>query len=383
MKDEKKCAVLGLTNEGLYAAIFYAELGYQVILVDQDDKRLKQYERGWIPWHNEKWMKQFSLLRSQFYFMKKEEFLTQSVAFYAVTEKEESLFSWFSFFLSIKQKKLRFIFHSMIPVGTTKKVFSLFSHFVEQVSLIYFPFFLDGQKVRTSFPWLIGCQNDEDHAFMSLLLSPYLSENQEWIYSDLITVECAAYLFYDYQRWQQTFVNQWSQISSFFHANQDILSYFMKMIPLSLPHTQQCADCFEKEAALQTFRKQISSQVSFSSFSEKEIPTRILEHIKEEKPKVVAVLGVCPKEKEEYIEQFYSLPLLHQLVKEGIVVHIYDPYYLHLFKSYVQDKKNVVYDSSIFEAIRDADLILALTKEKEWEELPSSKKVYRFYQEYV
>lgn len=383
MKDEKKCAVLGLTNEGLYAAIFYAQLGYQVILVDQEDKRLKQYERGWIPWHNEKWMKQFLLFCPQFHFMKKEEFLTQSVSFYVVTEKEESLFSWFSFFMPFKQKKLRFIFHRFIPVGTTKEIFSLFSRYDQQVSLIYFPFFLEGQQIRTSFPWLIGCQNDEDHAFMSLLLSPYLSEKQEWIYSDLITVECAVYLFYDYQRQQQIFVNQWSQICTIFHANQEILSYFMGMIPFSFPKVQQCGESFEKEKALLALWKQITSKISPSFLTETDVSTRILERIKLENPKMVAVLGVCPKEKQEYIEQFYSISLVHQLVKKGIVVHVYDPSYLHLFKSYVQDKKYVIYDISVFETIRDVDLILALTEEEEWKELPSSKKVYRLYKEYI
>lgn len=383
MKDGKKCAVLGLTNEGLYAAIFYAQLGYQVILVDQDDKRLKQYERGWIPWHNEEWMKQFLSFRSQFCFMKKEEFLTQSVSFYVVTEKEESLFSWLSFFMPCKQKKLRFIFHSFIPIGTTKEIFSLFSRYDQPVSLIYFPFFLEGQQVRTSFPWLIGCQNDEDHVFMSLLLSPYLSEKQEWVYSDLITVECAAYLFYDYQRQQQIFVNQWSQISTIFHADQEILSYFMGMIPFSFPKVQQCGESFEKEKALSAFWKQITSKISPSFLNEADIPTRILARIKLETPKSVAVLGVCPKEKQEYIEQFYSISLVHQLVQKDILVHVYDPYYLHLFKSYVKDKKNIIYDSTVLEAIRDADLVLALTEEEEWKELPPSKKVYRLYKEYV
>lgn len=386
MKKDKRCAILGITNEGLYAALLYAQLGYEVVLFDQDDKKVEQYARGWISWSNEKWKEQFAAHRSQFHFMKIEEFLSVDVSFYALTDQEQYLVPWYAFFAEIKQKKVSFLLHTLVPVGMCQKIYTLLRYFAPHASLIYWPFFLDGQQENDHLPWLIGCQNDEDHLFMSLLLMPYLSAKREWIYSDFTTVECAAHMYYDYQKKQQIFINEWSKISTIFHADHDVLHYFLKLADSPMPPVQEETKHFEKNEALMVFWKEVFSHISPSVLKEEDITTRIWNQITMDFPSLphaVAILGVCPMDKQENIDRFYALPLVQRLLQENIIVHIYDPRYLHLFKSHIRKKKNIIYASSVSEAIHDVDLILLLTEEEEWKSLSSMCKTYALYKEYV
>ena len=79
--------------------------------------------------------------------------------------------------------------------------------------------------------------------------------------------------------------------------------------------------------------------------------------------KTVALLGLSFKANTDDIRNAPSIAIIKALTEKGIIVHAYDPKATHNMKKLFP---HIYYFDSPYEAIKDADCIVALT---EWEEI--------------
>ncbi|HHY1541973.1 TPA: UDP-glucose dehydrogenase family protein [Campylobacter jejuni] len=139
--------------------------------------------------------------------------------------------------------------------------------------------------------------------------------------------------------------------------------------------------CFPKDTSAMAFMgKQnnidltlINAAIKGNEERKNQMSERILNSIKDIKNPKIAVLGLAFKDGTDDCRESPAVDIIFKLLEQKVQICAYDPKAMDLAKQILGDK--IDYANSMYEAIKDADVIAILTEWKEFSSL-DLKKVY-------
>ncbi|EDP3255755.1 UDP-glucose/GDP-mannose dehydrogenase family protein [Campylobacter jejuni] len=139
--------------------------------------------------------------------------------------------------------------------------------------------------------------------------------------------------------------------------------------------------CFPKDTSAMAFMgKQnnidltlINAAIKGNEERKNQMSERILNSIKDIKNPKIAVLGLAFKDGTDDCRESPAVDIIFKLLEQKVQICAYDPKAMDLAKQILGDK--IDYANSMYEAIKDADVIAILTKWKEFSSL-DLKKAY-------
>jgi UDPglucose 6-dehydrogenase len=387
-----KLCMIGTGYVGLVSGVCFADLGNDVICVDNDKLKIEKLKQGKIPIYEpgleELVRKNFNNGRLKFTNNLKESIIKSDIIFICVgtPTKKNSNKADLSQIYKVSRQIRKFIFKhkliitkSTVPVTTGDEIEKIISSKKSKklFSVVSNPEFLrEGEAIRDfSFPdrIIIGTNNTRSNRILKNLYSPLISKGAKYINTSRRAAELIKYASNSFLATKITFINEISNLCEKTNINIEDISIGMgldKRIGSRFLRAGPAygGSCFPKDTKaiintgdkfkinLSLIKSVIKSNQNRSSLLLKRVSSILKGKFKQKK---ICFLGVTFKANTDDMRDSSSLIMIPSLVKKGAQINYYDP----SGKKKELDKiKNVHFSENIKSAINNVDLIIIHTE---------------------
>ena len=398
-----KVCVIGTGYVGLVVGTCLAEMGNDVICVDNNEEKLKQLEQGIIPIYEpglEELIKaNVSENRLTFTSDTKKAVEASLVCFIAVgTPQGEDGSADLQYVYevaktigqSIKQYTV-IVDKSTVPVGTAEKVAEIIKQNTNYpFDVVSNPEFLKQGAAVDDFlkpdRVVIGSNSQRATEIMQELYAPFLRTGNPVIMMDVKSAEMTKYAANSFLAVKISYANEIANICEKVGANAEMVRIGMcadKRIgsQFLFPGIGYGGSCFPKDIKALT-KTAIDNNCDYSLLKaaddinkkqRKLFVDKVLDVLGSDlNGKTIAVWGLSFKPKTNDMREAPSITIINELLDKGAKIQAYDPKAFVLAKFYFGDK--ITYSKSSYEALDNADCMLLLT---EWNEFrrPDFEKI--------
>jgi len=393
-----KLCIIGTGYVGLVSGVCFADLGNDVICVDNNTDKILNLKKGIVPIYEpglgELVKKNYKSKRLLFTSNISDAIQKSNIIFLCVgtpTKKKGNAADLSQIFnvakkisLNIKSPKI-IINKSTAPVTTGDQIEKIISKKVNKklFSVVSNPEFLrEGEAVRDFiYPdrIIIGTSDKKSNKILKSLYSPLISKGAKYVNTSRRGAELIKYASNAFLATKISFINEIANLCEKTEVNIEDVSIgmgFDKRIGSRFLRAGPAygGSCFPKDtrAIVDTATKFktdlsiIKSVIKSNQNRSKLLLQRVSKILKNKiKNKKISFLGVTFKANTDDMRESSSLTMIPNLVKKGAIIKYYDP---TGYKKEFSKQKNVLNSSNIKEACSDADLIIIHT---EWNDFKS------------
>lgn len=391
--------VIGTGYVGLVSGTCFAEMGNQVICVDNNPEKLKKLKAGEVtiyePGLEIIFDRNIEKKRIHFTDNLKDSILKTDIVFLCLpTPQSEDGSADLQHVIKVSDeigkillengdKDFKVIVNkSTVPVGTAQKVEdTIKKHGVKNFDIVSNPEFLrEGFAVEDFMKpdrIVIGTENPDSIEMLKLLYEPFVRQGNPIIFMNTASSEVTKYASNSYLAMRITFMNELANFCEKVGADVDLIRKGMGTDNrigkrFLFPGIGYGGSCFPKDVnALIKTSQDSSSPMQILEIVDKVNKAqklRLVEKVKNHfggniKGKHFAVWGLSFKPNTDDMREAPSISIINELTEAGATISAYDPAAMETSKYYFEDKIN--YASDEYEALNNADALLILT---EWNE---------------
>lgn len=389
-----KIAVIGSGYVGLVAGTCLADMGNEVICVDNNPDKIKQLQKGIIPIYEpglEELIK-INTTENRLAFttdldsaVKKSE-----VCFIAVgTPQDEDGSCDLQYVLDVAEAIAKsmngykvIVDKSTVPIGTAEKVTELIKKYTNHpFDVVSNPEFLKQGNAVDDFlspdRVIIGSNSGKATAIMQEIYATFFRTGNRVIVMDVKSAEMTKYTANAFLATKISFMNEIANICEKVGADAEMVRIGIAADTrignkFLFPGIGYGGSCFPKDVnALASIAEDnnvdnsILKAVNHTNKLQRTIfINKILKRFNNNiEGKTFAVWGLAFKPKTNDMREAPSITILNELLNRGAKIQAYDPKATENAKYYFHDK--IIYANTGYEALKDADALLLLT---EWNE---------------
>lgn len=387
-------AVIGTGYVGLVAGACLADMGNDVICVDNNKEKLQKLENGIIPIYEpglEELVKS-NVLENRLSFttnidtaVKKSE-----VCFIAVgTPQGEDGSADLQYVLNVAESIAKamngykvIVDKSTVPVGTAEKVTKLIKQYTQyDFDVVSNPEFLKQGNAVDDFlspdRVVIGSNSEKATAIMQEIYAPFFRTGNRVIVMDVKSAEMTKYASNSFLATKISFMNEVAQLCEKVGADAEMVRVGMSTDSrignkFLFPGLGYGGSCFPKDvkALIKTGADNgidmniIKSADKTNKLQRKLFIDKIIAHFGEDlSNKTFAVWGLAFKPKTDDMREAPAITIINELLNRGAKIQAYDPKAMESAKYHFQNR--IIYSKTSYEALKNADALLLLT---EWNE---------------
>jgi UDPglucose 6-dehydrogenase len=392
-------AVIGTGYVGLVSGTCFAEMGNQVICVDNNPEKLKKLQDAELPIYEPGlellFFRNIAKKRLMFSSELKDAVNKSEIIFLCLpTPQGEDGSADLKYLIGVAgeigkiikdagDNEYKIIVNkSTVPVGTAKKVDEIIkSYGVTNFDVVSNPEFLrEGFAVEDFMKpdrIVVGTNNPLSMSKMKILYEPFVRQGNPIFEMDNASCEVTKYAANSYLAMRITFMNELANFCEKVGANIDLIRKGMGADSrigkrFLFPGIGYGGSCFPKDVnALIKSSTDSGSELKILTVVDKInkdqkliIVKKLLAYFSDDiKNKHFAVWGLSFKPNTDDMREAPSLVIINELLKLGASVTAYDPAAMETAKFYLDDKINYAADE--YKALDNADALLLLT---EWNE---------------
>jgi len=388
-----RITVAGAGYVGLVTGVCFAEMGYQVILVDHVEEKISLLKRGISPIYEPQLDKLVSknMGANQLSFTTDYQYAyaNSDVIFICVgTPENEDGSANLQFVYTVARqiaetvtRDCLVVIKSTVPIGTNDKVELFMKHHLKhdvKVEVASNPEFLSqGTAVRDTLNAsriVIGAESEEAKQVLAAIYAPF---KQSIVMMNRRSAEMVKYASNDFLALKISFVNDIANLCEAVGANiEDVtngMSYDVRIGNQFLkPGIGYGGSCFPKDTkALHWLSEEegyvlrtVKAAIEVNEKQKFKLVKKARKDFSSFQGLKVAVLGLTFKPGTDDLREAPSIPNVRLLLNEGAMVHVYDPAGTENFKKLYPTE--VAYEKTPEKALEDADLCFIFT---EWEEI--------------
>lgn len=389
-----RITVIGTGYVGLVAGACLADMGNDVICVDNNDEKLKKLEQGIIPIYEpglEELVKS-NVLENRLSFTSNIDMAVKKseVCFIAVgTPQDEDGSADLHYVLGVAEEIAKamngykvIVDKSTVPVGTAEKVAEIIrKHTDYDFDVVSNPEFLKQGNAVDDFLLpdrvVIGSNSEKATAIMQDIYSPFFRTGNRVIVMDVKSAEMTKYASNSFLATKISFMNEIAQLCEKVGANAEMVRVGMSTDSrignkFLFPGLGYGGSCFPKDvkALIKTGADNgidmniIKSADETNKQQRQLFINKIIARFGEDlTDKTFAVWGLAFKPKTDDMREAPAITIINDLLNRGAKVQAYDPKAMNSAKYHFQDR--ITYAKSSYEALNNADALLLLT---EWNE---------------
>ena len=398
-----KIAVIGTGYVGLVAGACLADMGNDVICVDNNAEKIEQLQNGVISMYEpglEELVKS-NFTEGRLSFSTDIDFAVKKskVCFIAVgtPQREDgsgNLDYVFDVAKSIAQAMNEYkviVDKSTVPVGTAEKVRQIIEQYTDiEFDVVSNPEFLKQGNAVDDFlnpdRVIIGSDSVKATSIMQEIYSPYLRTGNRIICMDVKSAEMTKYAANSFLATKISFMNELANLCEKVGADAEMVRIGISTDTrignkFLFPGLGYGGSCFPKDvkALIKTGQEHgldmsiIQSVDKVNKMQRKFFLEKIISRFGENlSGKTFAVWGLSFKPKTNDMREAPAITIINELLSLGGAVRAYDPKAINDAKKIFGDK--IVYATSSYDALNNADCLLLLT---EWNEFrrPDFEKI--------
>ena len=389
-----KITVIGTGYVGLVAGACLADMGNNVICVDNNEDKLKKLENGIIPIYEpglEELVKSnVSENRLRFTSNIDNAVKESEVCFIAVgTPQDEDGSADLHYVLGVAEEIAKamngykvIVDKSTVPVGTAKQVTELIKQYTKyDFDVVSNPEFLKQGNAVDDFlspdRVVIGSNSEKATAIMQEIYAPFFRTGNRVIVMDVESAEMTKYASNSFLATKISFMNEIAQLCEKVGANAEMVRVGMSTDSrignkFLFPGLGYGGSCFPKDvkALIKTGADNgidmniIKSADETNKQQRQLFINKIIAKFGEDLTgRTFAVWGLAFKPKTDDMREAPAITIINDLLNRGAKVQAYDPKAMNSAKYHFQER--ITYAKSSYEALNNADALLLLT---EWNE---------------
>ncbi len=389
-----KICIIGTGYVGLVTGTCLAEMGNEVICVDNDKNKLDNLAKGIIPIYEPGLEEIISVnvAESRLLFTDDLEYAVKAslVCFIAVgTPEDEEGRANLSYVFDVAKHIAKnmneykvIVNKSTVPVGTADKVYDIIKNNTKHdFDIVSNPEFLKQGDAVNDFlkpdRIIIGTDSDKAKNIMQDIYSPFLRTGNPIIVMDIKSAEMTKYAANAFLATKISFANEIANICERVGADCDLVRVGMssdKRIgnQFLFAGIGYGGSCFPKDVkALVNIAQDVSYDASIlkatDDVNKKQrliFVNKILNYYKNEiNGKKFSVWGLAFKPNTNDMRESPAITIIEKLLEYGATIEAFDPKATETAKHIFEDK--IKYRKNIYETLDNADAILLLT---EWHE---------------
>lgn len=394
-----KLSIIGTGYVGLVSGTCFAEMGNEVICVDNNPEKLKKLKEAEIPIYEPGLDILFyrNIAKKRLLFTDDLEYAinnTDIIFLCLPTPQDEDGSADLKYVFGIAEKigeilkknndsHFKIIVNkSTVPVGTSKAVTNIIAKYgVKNFEVVSNPEFLrEGFAVEDFMKpdrIVIGATSQKALSIMKSLYEPFVRQGNPIIEMNPESSEVTKYAANSYLAMRITFMNELANFCEKVGANVDLVRKGMGTDNrigkrFLFPGIGYGGSCFPKDVnALIKTGEENNSPLrllklvdQINKEQKKVLVTKILAHFDNNiQNKKFAVWGLAFKPNTDDMREAPSVVIINELLSLGAKVTAYDPAALENAKFYLQDR--IEYKEDQYETLENADALLILT---EWNE---------------
>ncbi|MBN1302410.1 MAG: UDP-glucose/GDP-mannose dehydrogenase family protein [Melioribacteraceae bacterium] len=394
-----RLAVIGTGYVGLVSGTCFAEMGNEVICVDNNQEKLKKLKNSEVPiyepglevlFHRNIESKRLHFTDNLSDSVKKSEVIFLCLP----TPQDEDGSADLKYVMGVsdeigrilkeeKEHEFKIIVNkSTVPVGTSRKVTEIIaSHGVENFEVVSNPEFLrEGFAVEDFMkPDRIVIGANSEHVFkkLKLLYDAFVRQGNPIIEMNPESSEVTKYAANSYLAMRITFMNELANFCERVGANVDLVRKGMgtdnrigkRFLFAGIGYG---GSCFPKDVnAMIKTSKEVNSEMKILTLVDKinkeqkgVLVNKILKHFGNNlSGRRFALWGLAFKPNTDDMREAPSVVIINKLLELGAEVTAYDPAAIENAKFYLQDR--IQYADDQYECLEDADALIVVT---EWNE---------------
>ena len=398
-----KVCVIGTGYVGLVVGTCLAEMGNDVICVDNNEKKLQDLRNGIIPIYEpglEELIKtNVSENRLTFSGDLRQAVEKSLICFIAVgTPQGEDGSADLQYVCQVAESIGKYLNEykvivdkSTVPVGTADKVREIIKSQTDKpFDVVSNPEFLKQGAAVDDFlkpdRVVIGSDSPKATTIMQELYAPFLRTGNPVITMDVKSAEMTKYAANSFLAVKISYANEIANICEKVGANAEMVRIGMSSdkrigTKFLFPGLGYGGSCFPKDvkALLKTAKdngcdvQMLEAADSINKMQRKHFIEKILNHYDGNvSGKTFAVWGLAFKPKTDDMREAPSITIINALLEKGAKVQAYDPKAMDMAKFHFANR--ISYTKNAYEAIENADALLLLT---EWNEFrrPDFEKI--------
>ncbi|MBA4406829.1 UDP-glucose 6-dehydrogenase [bacterium] len=392
-------SVIGTGYVGLVSGTCFAEMGNQVICVDNDQKKLKLLKEGIVPIYEPGleilFNRNIEKKRLTFTDDLKKAVLESEMIFLCLpTPQDEDGSADLKYVFGVSEqignilkasgtKDFKIIVNkSTVPVGTS----SLVTEILEKCGVENFEVVSNPEFLREGFAVddfmkpdriIVGARTKEVFEKMNSLYEPFVRQGNPILEMNPESSEVTKYAANSYLAMRITYMNELANFCESVGANVDLVRKGIGADTrigkrFLFPGIGYGGSCFPKDVnALIKTSEEHNSPIRLlkvvdevNKLQKLKLVKKILKHFNSDiKSKKFAVWGLAFKPNTDDMREAPSIVIIKELVRLGAKVTAYDPAAMENSKFYLDDL--IEYSQDQYEALKSADALLTLT---EWNE---------------
>lgn len=406
-----KITVIGTGYVGLVAGACLADMGNNVICVDNNEDKLKKLENGIIPIYEpglEELVKS-NVAENRLNFTSNIDMAVKKseVCFIAVgTPQDEDGSADLHYVLGVAEEIAKamngykvIVDKSTVPVGTAKQVTELIKQYTKyDFDVVSNPEFLKQGNAVDDFlspdRVVIGSNSEKATAIMQEIYAPFFRTGNRVIVMDVESAEMTKYASNSFLATKISFMNEIAQLCEKVGANAEMVRVGMSTDSrignkFLFPGLGYGGSCFPKDvkALIKTGADNgidmniIKSADETNKQQRQLFINKIIAKFGEDLTgRTFAVWGLAFKPKTDDMREAPAITIINDLLNRGAKVQAYDPKAMNSAKYHFQER--ITYAKSSYEALNNADALLLLT---EWNEFrrPDMDKIKELLKEPV
>lgn len=403
-----KLSIIGTGYVGLVSGTCFAEMGNDVICVDNNPTKLKKLRDAEIPIYEPGldilFYRNIAKKRLTFTDDLETAVKTTDVIFLCLpTPQDEDGSADLKYVFGIAEEIGKILFNngdkdfkiivnkSTVPVGTCKAVTDIIAkHNVKNFEVVSNPEFLREGFAVDDFMKpdriVIGATSKKALAIMKSIYEPFVRQGNPIIEMNPESSEVTKYAANSYLAMRITYMNELANFCEKVGANVDLVRKGMGTDNrigkrFLFPGIGYGGSCFPKDvnALIKTSEENNSPMKilklvdQVNKEQKKVLVTKILSHFDNDiAGKKFAVWGLAFKPNTDDMREAPSIVIINELLKLGATVSAYDPAAIENAKFYLKD--SIEYKEDQYETLHNADALLILT---EWNEFrnPDFEKI--------
>ena len=389
-----KITVIGTGYAGLVVGACLADMGNNIICVDNNEDKLKKLENGIIPIYEpglEELVKSnVSENRLRFTSNIDNAVKESEVCFIAVgTPQGEDGSADLQYVLGVAKEIAKamngykvIVDKSTVPVGTAKQVTELIKQYTKyDFDVVSNPEFLKQGNAVDDFlspdRVVIGSNSEKATAIMQEIYAPFFRTGNRVIVMDVESAEMTKYASNSFLATKISFMNEIAQLCEKVGANAEMVRVGMSTDSrignkFLFPGLGYGGSCFPKDvkALIKTGVDNgvdmniIKSADETNKLQRKLFIDKIVSRFGENlSDKTFAVWGLAFKPKTDDMREAPAITIINELLNRGAKIQAYDPKAMESAKYHFQNR--IIYSKTSYEALKNADALLLLT---EWNE---------------
>jgi UDPglucose 6-dehydrogenase len=398
-----KITIIGTGYVGLVSGACFAEMGNDVICVDNNKQKIENLKQAIIPIYEpnleEMVLRNYKNNRLNFTIDLKQSLINSNICFIAVgTPMEEDGSADLKYVLEVASLIGKYITHhiyvinkSTVPVGTAKKVRDLIQEELSKrgsnitFDVISNPEFLKEGSAIEDFMKpdriVIGVDNDKAMEVMRELYAPFSRNHDRFISMDIKSAEMTKYASNAMLATKISFINEIANICERVGADVNKVRIGIgsdSRIGFSFIYAG-CGyggSCFPKDvqALIKTSKdfgynpKILNAIEAVNNEQKMVLVNKIIDYFGNDlSDKVFAIWGLSFKPETDDMREASSIVIINELTKRGAIIKAYDPKAIKEAKDfYLKDNKNIEYFDNKYDTLNNSDAMILVTEWKEF-----------------